>query len=69
MAEIKIEKKSKNYWIWIILGLIILGVIIYFVVLDEDAATDDDGIEQMESREVGAMDRTGTWIMNERKAV
>lgn len=68
MAEIKIKKKNNNNWVWIILGLIILGIIIYFAILDEDAATDDDGIEQIDSQEVGVKDRPDTWIMNVQKA-
>ncbi len=57
MAEIEIEKKSNNNWIWIVLGLVIIGVIIYFVVADNDEVDDDD-MEQIESDEVGNIDTT-----------
>lgn len=53
MAEIEINKKSNNNWIWIVLGLVVLGIILYFVLLDGDAATDDDGVEQIDSEEIG----------------
>lgn len=42
MAEIKIEKK-KPVWPWILLGLIILGIILYFLF-----ANDNDGIDDMD---------------------
>jgi ABC-type cobalt transport system substrate-binding protein len=66
MAEIKVEKKNNNNWIWIVLGLIVLGIIIYFVVLDEDAGTDDDGVEQIDSQEVGEVDTSKDWKMDGR---
>jgi hypothetical protein len=69
MAEIEIEKKSNNNWIWIILGLIVLGIILYFVVLDEDAATDDDGMEQVESQEVGDIDVSKDWKIYDRTVI
>lgn len=50
MAEIKIEKK-KPIWPWILAGLIILGVILYFVVADND---DDDFDEEENTEEVAA---------------
>jgi hypothetical protein len=66
MAEIKIEKK-KPVWPWILLGLIILAVILYFVFADEDTddVYDDDNTEQVittsESEEnMDDMD-TATW--------
>jgi hypothetical protein len=48
MAEIKIEKK-KPIWPWVILGLIILAVIIYFVMAndDEDELIEEDNTEQV----------------------
>ncbi len=57
MAEIEIEKKSNNNWIWIVLALVVIGVIIYFVVADNDEVDDDD-MEQIESDEVGIIDTT-----------
>ncbi len=41
MAELKIEKK-KPVWPWILLGLIILAVILYFVLADNDTDDVDD---------------------------
>ncbi len=41
MAEIKIEKK-KPVWPWILLGLVILGVILYFLLSDNNTDTMDD---------------------------
>lgn len=41
MAEIKIEKKQP-VWPWILLGLIILGVILYFLLSDNDTVDDMD---------------------------
>lgn len=40
MAEIKIEKK-KPIWPWILLGLIILGIILYFVLAGNNDDMDD----------------------------
>ncbi len=51
MAEIKIEKK-KPVWPWILLGLIILGVILYFILADngtEDMDDMDDDIERVDT--------------------
>lgn len=52
MAEIKIEKK-KPVWPWILLGLIILGVILYFLLADERTDDiddmDDDNIERIDT--------------------
>lgn len=48
MAEIKIEKK-KPVWPWILLGLIILAVILYFVVSDNET---DDAMEEETTEEV-----------------
>lgn len=49
MAEIKVEKK-KPVWPWILLGLIILGIILYFVFADDDNEIDDmeDNTEQIQ---------------------
>lgn len=50
MAEIKVEKK-KPVWPWILLGLLILAVILYFVFADNDtmdSADDTDDIERVE---------------------
>jgi hypothetical protein len=48
MAEIKIEKKTP-VWPWILLGLLILAVILYFVFADDDTddVYDDDDTEQV----------------------
>lgn len=51
MAEIKIEKK-KPVWPWILLGLIILGVILYFLLADnnrDDMDDMDDDIERVDT--------------------
>lgn len=48
MAEIKIEKK-KPVWPWILLGLIILAVILYFVLADNDT---DDVLEEENTEQV-----------------
>lgn len=48
MAEIKIEKK-KPVWPWILLGLIILAVILYFVFADND---DDEVLEEENTEQV-----------------
>lgn len=50
MAEIKIEKK-KPVWPWILLGLIILGVILYFLLADNDDSMDDmeDDVEAVDT--------------------
>ncbi len=47
MAEIKIEKK-KPVWPWILLGLIILAVILYFVFADNDSMDDIDDADDIE---------------------
>ena len=39
MAEIRVEKKSPM-WPWILIGLLILGVILYFVFFHDDNGTD-----------------------------
>ncbi len=49
MAEIKIEKK-KPVWPWILLGLVILAVILYFVFADDDY--DDDDLLEENTEEV-----------------
>ena len=46
MAEIKIEKKSLP-WLWIIIGLIIVGLLLYFLLFrnnGENSITKDDSI-------------------------
>lgn len=49
MAEIKIEKKQP-VWPWILLGLLILGVILYFVLSDDNDELDDmDDIEEVDT--------------------
>ena len=49
MADINIEKKSSgSKWIWIILGLIILALIIWWIVGDNDEEIEDTTIEQVE---------------------
>lgn len=64
MAEIKIEKK-KPVWPWILLGLIILGVILYFILSDNDNADDMDDNDMEEVDTTYQTNRTGdntaTW--------
>lgn len=48
MAEIKIEKKQP-VWPWILLGIIILAVILYFVFADDD---NDDLLEEDNTEQV-----------------
>lgn len=48
MAEINIEKK-KPVWPWILLGLVILGVILFFVFADDD---NDDLLEEENTEQV-----------------
>ena len=51
MAEIKVEKK-KPVWPWIIAALIILAIILYFVLNDNEAEDDlleEDTIEEVET--------------------
>lgn len=53
MTEIKIEKK-KTVWPWVLAGLVILAVIIYFVVYndyDEDSSEEYQGREYNDNRE------------------
>ena len=49
MAEIKIEKK-KPVWPWILLAIIILAVIAYFVLADEET---DDYTDDVNTQEMG----------------
>lgn len=54
MAELDVEKKKNPIWPWIIIGLIILGLIIYFLVLQDtngDSDTDDPAETEQVSRE------------------
>lgn len=48
MAEIKVEKK-KPVWPWILLGLIILGIILYFLFANGD---DVDDMDDMNTEQV-----------------
>ncbi len=49
MAELRVEKKKNPIWPWIIIGLIILGLIIYFLVLkDTDTDTETDAPAETE---------------------
>lgn len=51
MAEIKVEKK-KPVWPWILAALIILAIILYFVLNDNEAEDDlmeDDNMEEVET--------------------
>jgi hypothetical protein len=68
MAEIKIEKK-KPIWPWIIVGLIILGIILYFLLagnnddMDDMDDMDDNRTEQVRDTTYTDAQRrgTGTW--------
>ena len=70
MAEIKIEKKQP-VWPWILLGLIILGVILYFLLADNDDTVDDmddTNTEQVDTtyQTTGAVDNnTSGWADDE----
>lgn len=52
MAEIKVEKK-KPVWPWILAALIILAIILYFVLNDNEGQDDmdmeDDHMEEVET--------------------
>lgn len=67
MAEINIEKK-KPVWPWIVLGLIILALIIYFVTADDES---DDVMEEETTEQVTASEpeegsaETGTYTWEE----
>lgn len=50
MAEIKIEKK-KPVWPWILLGLIILGIILYFLLANDNEKVDD--MDDTDTEQVG----------------
>ncbi len=65
MAEIKIEKK-KPVWPWILLGLILLGVILYFLLADNNDDMDDmeDDIESVDTTYQSSQEadrNTATW--------
>jgi hypothetical protein len=61
MAEIKIEKK-KPIWPWILLGLIILGGILYFVFADDDDNMEEENTEQVVTpMESETDDETANW--------
>ncbi|CAN5258722.1 hypothetical protein BH23BAC2_BH23BAC2_18380 [soil metagenome] len=64
MAEIKIEKKQP-VWPWILVGLLILGVILYFLLSDnnDDMDTmDDDDMEQVDTTyQTTQANDTGNW--------
>ena len=45
MAEIKIEKK-KTIWPYILLGIIVVAVIIYYATAKEDAVIVDDATNE-----------------------
>lgn len=55
MAEIKVEKK-KNYWGWIIGGLLAIGIVAWFLMADTDGAPEIDEVERIETEEVGVAD-------------
>ncbi|HSI70592.1 MAG TPA: hypothetical protein VK941_10185 [Gillisia sp.] len=65
MAEIKIEKK-KPIWPWIIVGLIILGIILYFLLagnnddMDDMDDMDDNRTEQVRDTTYTDAQRRGT---------
>lgn len=61
MAEIKIEKK-KPVWPWILLGLLILAVILYFVFANDDNTTGDreDNTELEDTTYTGQSDENTT---------
>lgn len=65
MAEIKIEKK-KPIWPWILLGLIILGIILYFLLagnnddMDDMDDMDDNRTEQVTDTTYTDNQRSGT---------
>lgn len=66
MAEIKVEKK-KPVWPWILLGLLILAVILYFVFADNDTmddVDDTDDIEQVEDTTYTSNENTTGWDDN-----
>lgn len=70
MAEIKVEKK-KPIWPWILLGLIILGIILYFLFANGNDADDVDDMNRDQVTDTTyqttqATDRdTATWNNNQ----
>lgn len=58
MAEIKVEKKeSNNNWIWIILGLLIAALLVYFLMFNDDDSIDDtDDIEQIDTNDASSVE-------------
>jgi hypothetical protein len=70
MAEIKIEKK-KPIWPWIIVGLIILGIILYFLLagnnddMDDMDDMDDNRTEQVTDTTYTDAERRGTGAWEE----
>ncbi len=54
MAEIPVEKKSSNAWIWILLALVLLGLIIWWI-----AAANDDDDDYVETDAVVQQDTMG----------
>lgn len=70
MAEIKVEKKQP-VWPWVLLGLIILGVILYFLLSDsnDDMDTMDDNTEQVDTTyQTTQTQDTATWSTDENGA-
>jgi hypothetical protein len=45
MTEIRVEKKKSNTWIWVVLGLIVLALILWWAF---GAGNDDEGVYEQE---------------------
>ena len=58
MAEIKIEKKPP-IWPWILLGLLVLGFLVYWFALRDHDTDDRMGMEEVENTEMVTTNETG----------
>ncbi|GHB70627.1 hypothetical protein [Persicitalea jodogahamensis] len=58
MAEIKIEKKPP-VWPWILLGLLLLGFLVYWFALRDQDTDDRMGMEEVENTEMVTTNETG----------
>lgn len=63
MAEIPIEKKSSNTWIWILLAAVLLGLLLWWLLADnnDDAVTTEPvAVEQTAEVATAAPEMAGT---------
>ncbi len=64
MAEIKIEQKKQN-WPWIIVGLVVAAILIYFVAFRDNDNTMDEVEEVTEANYVSNVNESGLLGVNE----